>query len=58
MAIEDSLNGILAAKAAGMRCIAIPEPELRDDPRAARADLVLDSLEQLDAAAWDRLIGS
>ena len=55
MAVEDSINGILSAKAAGMRCIAVPEPELRGDPRLAQADLVLDSLERLDAAAWAKL---
>jgi len=48
VAIEDSVNGIIAAKAARMTCIAIPEVELRRDPRLGIADLVLDSLGELE----------
>ena len=51
IAVEDSLNGIIAAKAARMRCVAIPDQELHGDPRLAIADLVLDSLEQFDTRA-------
>ncbi|MBZ0115363.1 MAG: hexitol phosphatase HxpB [Sandaracinaceae bacterium] len=43
--LEDSLNGVIAAKAARMRCIAVPE---RDDPRFALADRVLPSLEAFE----------
>ena len=47
-AIEDSHNGILAAKAAGMRVIAIPNPHFPPSEDAlGRADLVLSSLTQL-----------
>ena len=42
---EDSFNGCLAAKAARMRCIAVPE---RDDPRFVIADVVLPSLAALE----------
>ena len=42
VAIEDSQNGVRAAKAAGMACIAVPEPW---DP----ADLSLPTLEALTA---------
>jgi beta-phosphoglucomutase-like phosphatase (HAD superfamily) len=45
LVLEDSLNGVIAAKAARMTCIAVPE---RADPRFALADLVLPSLEALD----------
>lgn len=55
VALEDSPNGVLAAKAAGMKCIAVPEPVLRDDPRLARADAILGSLTEFDAALLDRL---
>jgi mannitol-1-/sugar-/sorbitol-6-/2-deoxyglucose-6-phosphatase len=66
---EDSAAGVLAAKGAGMACVAVPEA----DPTAAselpgaggggetltevlrRADVVLDSLHQLDETVWDRL---
>src|ERR1700694_2862350 len=42
-AIEDSPNGVLAAKRAGLRCVAIPNPiTARLD--LSQADLVLDSL--------------
>lgn len=55
VALEDSPNGVLAAKAAGMKCIAIPEPALRGDPRLARADAILGSLLDFDAALLSRL---
>jgi len=47
IAIEDSVNGVRSAIAAGMRCVAIPAPETRDDPRFAIATSRLDSLEEL-----------
>jgi HAD superfamily hydrolase (TIGR01509 family) len=51
-AIEDSHNGIRAAKAAGMRVIAIPNPHFPPDEEAlAQADVVLDSLAGLTAEA-------
>lgn len=50
VAIEDSANGVLSALAAGMRCIAIPPPETRDDARFEAASLRLDSLHDLPAA--------
>lgn len=50
VAIEDSPNGLLSAKAAGMRCIAIPEPALREDRRFALADAVLSGLGEIGEA--------
>jgi HAD superfamily hydrolase (TIGR01509 family) len=51
-AIEDSHNGILAAKAAGMRVIAIPNRHFPPDERAlGQADVVLDSPAGLTAEA-------
>jgi HAD superfamily hydrolase (TIGR01509 family) len=51
-AIEDSENGILAAKAAGMRVIAIPNRHFPPDSEAlAAADVVLDSPAKLTAEA-------
>jgi HAD superfamily hydrolase (TIGR01509 family) len=51
-AIEDSHNGILAAKAAGMRVIAIPNRHFPPAEEALRqADLVLASLAGLTAEA-------
>jgi HAD superfamily hydrolase (TIGR01509 family) len=52
VAIEDSANGIRAAKAAGMRVIAIPNPQFPPpDDVLAQADLVLESLADLTPAA-------
>jgi len=48
VAIEDSPNGVLSARAAGMRCIAVPDRLLAEDPRYAEAQLVLGSLDELD----------
>ena len=48
VAIEDSLNGVIAAKAARMRAVAIPlDPA---DPRFGVADAVITSLADLGAA--------
>ena len=47
-AIEDSENGILSAKAAGMRVLAIPNPQFPPAPEAlAEADAVLASIVEL-----------
>jgi HAD superfamily hydrolase (TIGR01509 family) len=50
-AIEDSHNGIRAAKAAGMRCLAIPNMRFPPGDAVAEADLVLGSLDVLTEAA-------
>jgi beta-phosphoglucomutase-like phosphatase (HAD superfamily) len=51
-AIEDSANGIRAARAAGMRTIAIPNRRYPPPADAlALADLVLDDLHRLSAEA-------
>jgi HAD superfamily hydrolase (TIGR01509 family) len=51
-AVEDSHNGILSAKAAGMRVIAIPNAHFPPDGDAlAAADVVLDSLAELTVEA-------
>jgi HAD superfamily hydrolase (TIGR01509 family) len=48
VAVEDSENGIRAAKAAGMRVVALPNPHYPPAPDAlAQADDVLDSLNDL-----------
>ena len=48
LAVEDSPAGVLAAKHAGMTCVAVPDPLLTGDPRYRRADLILPSLTELD----------
>ena len=53
-AVEDSHNGILAAKAAGMRTIAIPNPQYPPDDEALEAaDVVLALLEDLTPGVID-----
>ena len=48
VAVEDSHNGILSARAAGMRVIAVPNPHFPPRPEAlAEADVVLGSLAEL-----------
>ena len=46
IAIEDSRNGIAAAKAAGLRCVAVPN-ELTSEQDLSAADVVLRSLEEM-----------
>ena len=45
LAFEDSLSGIRAAKAAGARVIAVPDPEVANNPEFGEADVVLSTLE-------------
>ncbi len=49
VAIEDSYNGMLAAKAAGVRCVVAPNVLLRE-VAFAEADLVVASLAEVDLA--------
>lgn len=59
LVLEDAPAGVQAARAGGMRCIAVrfvghhPEQTLRD----AGADLVVANLEQVSAAVVRRLLG-
>jgi sugar-phosphatase len=43
---EDSVTGLIAAKAARMKTIAVPEAHRRGDPRYVLADMQLDSLRE------------
>ncbi len=57
VALEDSPNGALAAKRAGLKCIVVPNSVTRRF-QFGDVDLRLDSLEELDLKAlaekWDR----
>ncbi len=50
VALEDSVNGMIASKAARMRSIVVPEAENSRDPRFVLADVKLTSLQQLTVA--------
>ncbi|MDE3064300.1 MAG: hexitol phosphatase HxpB [Acidobacteriota bacterium] len=53
LVIEDSAAGVLAAKAGRMMVVAVPAPEDRALAAFALADLVLDSLEELEESWLD-----
>jgi len=55
LAFEDSINGLISAKAARMKCVAVPNAALRGDKRLGIADLVLDSLAEFTEAKWREL---
>jgi sugar-phosphatase len=48
LAIEDSFHGLIAAKAARMKVIVLPEPGERDDPRYGAADWRISGLQELN----------
>lgn len=54
LAVEDSINGVRAAKAAGMICVAVPAIGA-DDGVVAEADLVLGSIRELGDGMWQRV---
>ena len=56
IAFEDSLNGLRAAKAAGLATVVTPSRWTAEEDFAG-ADLVLPSLEGLDLPRLDRLLG-
>ena len=54
LAIEDSLNGVIAAKAARMTCVAVPESAVAGLPQFSLADATLGSLAELPGV-WPSL---
>jgi HAD superfamily hydrolase (TIGR01509 family) len=55
--VEDAMNGCIAAKAARMGLVAVPEPGTEDDPRWVIADVVLDSLGEFAGPEVSALLG-
>lgn len=53
VAFEDSYNGSLAAKRAGLRCVAVPHALTRGQD-LSHCDLVVDSLAEIDLATFAR----
>lgn len=54
-AVEDSHNGILSAKAAGMRCVAIPNAHYPPGEAVGDADAVVGSLGELTPEIFEAL---
>jgi sugar-phosphatase len=52
---EDSFNGMIAAKAARMKCVVVPAAAQLSTPHWSAADLVLSSLEQFNEEKLNRL---
>jgi sugar-phosphatase len=52
---EDSFHGMIAAKAARMKCIVIPATFMRDESRWNAADLQLNSLVGLTEELLDKI---
>jgi len=48
LVLEDSVNGMIAGKAARMKVIVVPDELHFDDPRFSLADMKLRSLEDFD----------
>ncbi len=58
VAVEDSPAGIRAAKAAGLRVIAVPTPVFPlDEESLSLADIVVDAIDQLVPSMTESLIG-
>ena len=55
LVLEDSLNGVLAAKSARMACVAVPFDHPDHDPRFVIADRIIGSLEALSSEILDEL---
>jgi len=55
LAIEDSFNGVLAAKSAMMKAVAVPDNEHFNDPRFVIADMKLRSLEEFGDKQFNEL---
>lgn len=53
---EDSVNGMIAAKAARMQCVVIPAPDHRSNPKYQLADLNLNSLEEFNEDVLKRMM--
>ena len=57
LVLEDSINGVIAAKAARMKVIAVPDAHQINNPAFSIADAILPSLEQLNDAQFKAITG-
>lgn len=56
LVLEDSINGLIAAKAARMKAVVVPAEIDSDDERLVLADLVLSSLLEIDDSHLEPLL--
>ena len=57
VALEDSVNGMISAKAARMKCIGVPDREILSDKRLGIADIIIPSLTVINDGLWSALGG-
>lgn len=55
LALEDSVNGLISAKAARMKCVVVPGNPISNDKRFGLADVILPSLSEFTEKVWLRL---
>lgn len=55
LVFEDSINGVIAAKAARMKCVAVPEIHNQTKQEYAIADIKLNNLLAFDKNVWRQL---
>jgi sugar-phosphatase len=55
IAFEDSFNGLLAAKAARMKCVCVPDESLVGSQKLGIADVVLFSLSDFNEEIWKKI---
>ena len=55
LAIEDSFFGVISAKSARMKVVAMPDPHEYDQPRFAAADIKIRSLKEIDDPMFEQL---
>jgi len=55
LAFEDSPNGVLAAKAAKMKCVVVPDQIIKTDNRFSIADKIIDSLNDFSLEILENL---
>lgn len=55
LAFEDSLNGVLSAKSARMKCICVPDEMFKDNNKIMIADEILQSLSEFNEDVFERM---
>ena len=58
LVFEDSINGVIAGKAARMRTIAVPDRSMYDRPEYGIADFKISSLVEFDLRCMEQYLGA